>query len=99
VFYREGAGRIERGSDEGEEVGGVGEAVRKRHYREQGWRVLGERDIRGSCQTSGWRPEGINQERTSQCSTLPEDIDQEKTGKIMDAGVEDDGRDVLCWRW
>lgn len=43
-----------------------------------------------------WRPEGINQERTSQCTTLPEDIDQEKTGKIMDASVEDDARGVLC---
>lgn len=44
-----------------------------------------------------WRPErvSINQERASQWSTLPEDIDQGRTGRIMDASVEDDARGVL----
>lgn len=46
-------------------------------------------------EVGGDRRVSINQERTSQCSTLPEDIDQERTGRIMDASVEDDARGVL----
>lgn len=46
-------------------------------------------------EVGGDRRVSINQERTSQCTTLPEDIDRGKTGRIMDASVEDDARGVL----
>lgn len=61
----------------------VGESLEKETFVEVTKEVGGDRRV------------SINQERTSQCSTLPEDIDQERTGRIMDASVEDDARGVL----
>lgn len=97
MFYRCSAGRIERVSDrEGRcwrRKGGqfvadttgskVGESSKKETFVEVAKEVCGDRRV------------SINQERASQWSTLPEDIDQERTGRMMDASVEDDARGVL----